>query len=461
MVVGSRHLVGGGLAVIPSLPVAGDSAIFTVAAMGAAAVLVFLWPRATKKSSLWAYGVAVAAWVLVRSIQVRHLGWGHGFDVGLYESYGRSMGNGAAPYVEFSPEYPPGALLLFLIPRLFGDANAYTQAFVAEMAAFDLMACLFVVAWAKRLRSSAPFFPLWPTAIYLLFTAALYPVLYSRFDIAPAALVIAAVYFAYGQYFRWGAALLGAAAAVKLWPLALGPLWLGLAWRQGGWRRAFETGVWIAVGVLVPCAPSLSRAGMQVLTFLQYHEARGIEVGSTWASMALILNLLKWIPAQANHDFGAFHIKGDAATWFTGISTYVMVLAALAPQVVAFVSGGLGRAEDADGKVGLRASCATALGFMIGGKVLSPQFALWLAPLLPVAAAELLPTILSLASAALTTAYYPFTAEALEMVAPGHARAVAVIATRNALFIAIYAWLVFWLWTRKATRSVRHHPAVP
>lgn len=451
MVVGRVHPSAGHLAFIPTIPVAGEDAIFALGVAAAAAVLLFIWPRVSQVSSLYAYGAAIAAWVLVRTMQGRYLGWGHGFDVSLYENYGRSVGSGAAPYVDFSPEYPPGALLLFFLPRLYGDASAYTQAFVAEMAAFDMAACLFVVAWAKRLCPSSATYPLWPTALYLAITAALYPVIYSRFDIAPGALVIAAVYFAYGPQFRFGSALLGAAAAVKLWPLALAPLWLGLGWRKGGWRRALTTGIWIAVGVLLPSAPAISRAGWRVLSFLEYHEARGIEVGSTWASLALILNLLKWIPAQPNHDFGAFHIKGAAASVFTSISTYVMVAAALVPQVVAFFWGGLGRAGDESGKVGLRASCATALGFMIGGKVLSPQFALWIAPLLPVAAAEPVPALVALASAALTTAYYPFTAEALEMVAPGHARAVAVIATRNALLIAMYGWLLFWLSRRRKT----------
>jgi hypothetical protein len=206
---------------------------------------------------------------------------------------------------------------------------------------------------------------------------------------------------------------------------------------------------------LIPCAPALSRAGERVLSFLQYHEARGIEVGTTWASMALILNLIGWVPAHAAHDFGAFHIKGDAATVFTHISSYVMVAAALAPQLVAFMAGGLGRSEDALGKVGLRTTCAATLGFMIGGKVLSPQFAVWLAPLLAVAATEPLAAIAALASAALTTVEYPFTAAALEMLAPGHAWAVTYIATRNVLFIALYAWLTHWLWTGSRSNKPR------
>jgi hypothetical protein len=437
------------LLLIPTLAAGTPETIFTVVMLGAAAALLFASTRQNRHWTWFAYGFALVAWYVVRTMQVRYVGWGHGFDVGLYESYGRTWGSGAAAYVEFSPEYPPGALILFLVPRFFTDANSYTQGFVAEMAVFDLLACFFVVAWAQRLRPTEPMFPIWPTALYLAFSAALYPVLYSRFDIAPGAMVVAATYFAYDRRFRWGAALLGAAAAVKLWPLALVPLWLGLGFRQAGWRRALANGVWIAVGILVVCAPTLVRAGMNVLSFMQYHEARGIEVGTTWSSLALLLNLLGWVPAHAGHDFGAFHIKGSAAELFTRISTYVTVGAALVPQVVAFAFGGLGRRDDVTGKVGLRATCATALGFMIGGKVLSPQFVSWVAPLLPVAAFEPVPALLALGAAVLTTVYYPFTAEALEMLAPGHGRAVAFIATRNALFVVLYGWLVYWLWSRR------------
>jgi hypothetical protein len=124
------------------------------------------------------------AWVVVRYIQLTYAGPGTGYDVGLYHGYARSWASGGVPYVDFQPEYPPGALLVFLLP-LFWTAD-YARSFAIEMALFDLAACLVVVAWARRLFPESWRAPWQQLIVYLSMTAALYPVLYTRFDLAPA-----------------------------------------------------------------------------------------------------------------------------------------------------------------------------------------------------------------------------------------------------------------------------------
>jgi hypothetical protein len=52
--------------------------------------------------------------------------------------------------------------------------------------------------------------------------------------------------------------------------------------------------------------------------------------------------------------------------------------------------------------------------------------------------AEPLWAAVAVASAVLTTAEYPFLAAALEMLEPGHARAVAIVGLRNVLFVVLY-----------------------
>jgi hypothetical protein len=188
-----------------------------------------------------------------------------------------------------------------------------------------------------------------------------------------------------------------------------------------------------------------------VLSFLQYHAARGIEIGATWSTAALALNLLGIVPAHAEHDFGAFHVKGAAAAIFATVSMPALVLLAMAPQVRA--AWRVGRADDSAGSVGLAAASASVLGFMIAGKVLSPQFALWLVPFLPLVMNRPLTAVVAVVSAALTTAEYPFLAAPLEMLEPGHARAVIVVGIRNALFIVLY--VVAW---RRITQKPRESP---
>src|SRR5262249_35868885 len=91
----------------------------------------------------------VAFWWIVRSLQGKYLGEGTGFDVNLYQQYAQQWGSGAGAYVDFHPEYPPGALPIFLVPLLVGGAADYVRAFAKEMACFDLASALLVYACAR------------------------------------------------------------------------------------------------------------------------------------------------------------------------------------------------------------------------------------------------------------------------------------------------------------------------
>jgi hypothetical protein len=415
----------------------------------------------TSGSRGWARGslvlavAAVAAWVLVRYLQLKYAGPGIGFDTSLYQSYARSWGSGGTPYVDFRPEYPPGALPIFLIPLLMGGPD-YVRNFAIEMAAFDLATCLVVVAWSRRLHPDEPYRQVQALVVYLLMTAALYPVLYTRFDLAPAAIAMGGLYLHYLNRWRSGLLLLGLAGAVKLWPFALLLAPLVLAFRRGRWPRLLEAGAWAAAGVLLPVALIAPRAGWKVLSFLEYHAARGIEIGATWSTAALGLNLLGLVPAHPEHDFGAFHVKGPAASLFATLSMPALVLMAMAPQIRA--AWRIRAGDDAVGRVGLAASAASVLGFMIAGKVLSPQFALWLVPFLPLVMDRPVTAIMAVAAAVLTTAEYPFLAAPLEMLAPGHARAVIIVGIRNLLLVALY--VVAWRrLAKKPVKSAHSSPA--
>jgi hypothetical protein len=414
--------------------------------------------RASLRGTLVLTFAAIAAWVLVRYLQLKYAGPGIGHDASLYHGYARSWGSGATPYVDFRPEYPPGALPIFLIPLLMGGPD-YLRNFAIEMAAFDLATCLVVVAWSRRLHPEEPYRQVQALVVYLLMTAALYPVLYTRFDLAPAAIAMGGLYLNYLNRWRTGLFLLGLAGAVKLWPFALLLVPLVLAYRRGRWPRLLEAGAWAAAGMLAPVALLVPRAGWSVLNFLQYHAARGIEIGATWSTAALVLNLLGLVPAQVEHDFGAFHVKGSAASLFAAVSMPALVVMALAPQIRAAWT--IRRGEDAVGRVGLAASAASVLGFMIAGKVLSPQFALWLVPFLPLVMDRPISSILAVASAALTTAEYPFLAAALEMLAPGHAKAVMIVGFRNVLLVALY--VIAWrrLVTKRSQEGDPHRQAPP
>jgi hypothetical protein len=378
----------------------------------------------------------VLAWYGARKLQIHWAGWGTGYDVNVYQSYAQQWGTGRAPYLDFQPEYPPGALLIFLVPLLFGGMSEYHHDFSLFMQVFDLAACLLVLGYATYRRPGQWLVPALVVLLYLLVTAALFPVLYMRFDLAPATITAAAVYFAVRKRTAVSSVLLGVAGAVKLWPFALVPLWLGLAFGRGSARKAVACAVWIGVGGLLASALFLPRAGWDVLAFLKYHEARGIQIETTWSTIALLLNKLGVASVHPEHNYGAFHLAGPVASFFSTVSMPMTVLAALLPQVVWFFANR--RDPEARERRFAFAALATALGFMIAGKVLSPQFMLWIAPLLPLVAEGPVAAVLAVVMAALTTVVYPYLSPALEQRAPGHGWALLSVGSRNILLIGWY-----------------------
>ena len=68
--------------------------------------------------------VFVCAWALV------HEGWfsrGQIVDTPVYESYGWAVARGEVPYRDFSLEYPPGALPMFVAPSSHLLARGSTE----------------------------------------------------------------------------------------------------------------------------------------------------------------------------------------------------------------------------------------------------------------------------------------------------------------------------------------------
>ena len=116
--------------------------------------------------------------------------WG---DVGHYEDFGRLVLDGEVPYGDFTVEYPPLALPVFVAPAVVtSTAAAYLLAFKLLMTAFGLVV-VFATAWSlARLQADRS------QTILGLGTIAVAPLLLghvflNRYDPWPAALVSLAV----------------------------------------------------------------------------------------------------------------------------------------------------------------------------------------------------------------------------------------------------------------------------
>jgi uncharacterized membrane protein len=296
-----------------------------------------------------AAGLFLACWALVHTWFWRH---GQLVDWPTYRRYGTAIvDHGRVPYRDFAVEYPPGALPVFVVPAPFAD---YASAFGWLMAACGV-ALVFVVAQV-RVRA-AVFVALAPVLAGSL--------ILTRFDLWPALLATAALAALAAGRHRLGWAFLGAAVAAKLWPLVLVPLALAWSVRRGR-PRAPLAGLAVVLVVFVPFALVAPHG---LWESLRGQASRPLQVESLGASILATFGHPHVITTHGSQNLAGHGVVAAAFAALQAVSVVALW--------IAFARGPATRERL------LRYAAASACAFVVFGKVLSPQFLLWLIPLVP------------------------------------------------------------------------------
>ncbi len=330
-----------------------------------------------------ATGVAVVALALfLGSWGLLHVGFytrDQVVDTPVYQRYGDAMRSGQVPYRDFRLEYPPGALPTFVIPSLLrerrDDLDGYERGFEALMwlCGAGLLAAMVAALDAlgvrpARIGAAVAFAALAPLALG--------SVVRTRFDLWPAALTAGALALLLRGRTRLAFAVLGAAVAAKLYPGVLLPLFVAEVWRREGRRAAlWASGVFGAVmaAVFLPFAV-LGADGLGWSFGRQL--SRPLQIESLGSSFLLAAHQAFGLGITMRSGHGSQNLVGTGADVLAGIQTAVQA-AALIGIWVWFARG------PADGGRLVRAAAAAVCAFVAVGKVFSPQFLIWLVPLVP------------------------------------------------------------------------------
>jgi len=352
---------------------------------------------------------AAAAVLFLLSWAMLHTAWydeGEIIDIPVYSKYGTATEDGAVPYRDFQLEYPPGALPVFALPSLLrsqdGDLDGYRAGFEAEMLVCGALTLAFMLAillslGAGRVRTGAA-----------LGFAALSPfllgsVMLSRFDLWLAALVTGSLAAFVAGRNRVGAGVLGLAVAAKLFPAVLVPIAAVWIWRRRGRGEALIClGVFAAVVCLV-FLPFVVIAPHGVWHSVTTQTSRPLQIETLGAGVLLVAHAVGGLSITMRPSHGSQNLAGSAPDALAVVQTILQAAALLATWSW-FARGPVTRERL------VRASATAVCAFVAFGKVLSPQFLIWLIPLVPlvrgrrgVAASALLATAL-----VLTQIWFPF-----------------------------------------------------
>ena len=352
-------------------------------------------------------------------------------DLAVYREAGEAILRGQIPYRDFFIEYPPGSLPAFVVPALFSaDKSGYTTLFAWEMA-LVLVAALALMALAARRLWGLQAWAV-PALTFVAAAILLYPVAVTRYDAVIALTLALGALGATlgGRYLTLAYASLGLGAAAKLVP-ALATVPLALA------RRGAARGYAIFFGILALFfAPALLLGGERFLDSFAYHADRGLQVESLAAS---ILMKLGWVNGIA-FEYGAFEVRGRGAELASSLGLPVTGFLLLITALVMYRQHRRGRLDA--GRFPPYAA-ALILAFMLGSKVLSPQYMVWLLPLVPLGAGGLAGvgvSLVFLAACWTTTQVFPIHYDDLLNVRyPGPD----LLLARNLLLVLLWALLLF------------------
>ena len=326
-------------------------------------------------------------------------------DTPVYQRYGNEIAHGKVPYRDFELEYPPGALPVFALPGLAQPGHGqdvtpgFRRTFETMMWVCGAIA-LCAMAFVLREIGGATFAPLVFAAVAPL---ALGSVILSRFDLWPAALTALALAALVGGRFRIGHALLGLGAAAKFYPAVLVPLAVAYAWRRRGRREAL-LGLALTVGAFaVVFLPFVILAPGGVWRSVSVQLRRPLQVESLGAALLLAAHHAFGVGVTGQTSHGSQNLAGTSADVVGAVSTVLQVC------VLVWIWVMFARARTNAAAL-VRASAAAVCAFVAFGKVLSPQFLIWLIPVVPLVRGRrgLWASALLLAALLLTQVWFPF-----------------------------------------------------
>jgi uncharacterized membrane protein len=363
-------------------------------------------------------------------------------DLFVYRSYADLLAAGHLPYVDFGFEYPPLAAIALWLAGLPGrDEATYAVSFAVLMAGCALVGQQLAARLAGDRRAGL-------TVAWLL---ALAPVVIgasvrTHFDALPIALALGGLLAVAHDRPGLGFALLGLGTMTKLFPGLLAVV--AVVWLVGrGERRAALRGaaIFAAVVVLV----SLPLAGAGYVDSFTFHLERPVQIESTPATVLFALGGSQVTGTNLRPDrFKSNGLDGGEARLVAALFAAALVLALVAVVALA------GRGGDVRHLV--LTGFAALLAFVALGKVLSPQYVIWLAPFAALAWVWGQRSVAALTAAAIVLTHVEFPSRYFDLINV-RTDVVLVVAARNALLIVALGLLVAAL-TRPAGAAARSRP---
>jgi uncharacterized membrane protein len=199
-------------------------------------------------------------------------------------------------------------------------------------------------------------------------------VVLSRYDLFPTMLTVAALTAFYFEWNRSGFLLLALGTAAKAFPVVIVPIAAVYVWRRHG-RRAALIGLAVFAGVVLACfLPFLVISPHGVWWAIHGQESRPLQIESVGASVFLAAHQLVGLHLTYYFTHSSDNLDGHATLAFAGVMSVLQIVGLLV--VWALYALGPATRERL-----LTTAAAAVCAFIVFDRVLSPQYLIWLAPM--------------------------------------------------------------------------------
>ena len=368
---------------------------------------------------LLAAGFALSLWVMPWSDERVN-------DLFVYRGFVEPLSDGGLPYRDVFFEYPPLAAPAIALPGLLAGTaeEPFRLAFAGwtlALAAAVVLLCGALAAGTGGNRRSA----LLAAAAMPLLCGAL---LRTHFDLFPVVLTLGGLLLLVRERPRAGLALLGAGAMTKLFPLAVVPVALGWLLARGLRREAWEGAAACAAVIVVAGLGALALSPDGATGAVEYHLERPVQVESLPALALVGLDGVGLGEAESVSSHRSDGIEHPAAGALSALM--LVLLLGFVALVTSWVKA------DPSARALVLAGLAAVAAFAVLGRVLSPQFVIWVLPLGALALAwRLRGLALAVAAAALLT-FLEFPSRYFDVV-EREPLALAIVAARDLALLAV------------------------
>ena len=348
------------------------------------------------------------------------------------------MADGERPFTEsFKVEYPPLAVPIFRLPGHARDPDAYVHWFTMTMGIFTLLTAAATTFAACRY---------WPRGGRAYVAAVLFPVgvaltgaiIVNRYDASVALLIAVFILCLWARWLTAAAFVLGMGFALKLTPALLLPLVLLLAGHPRRWAWPL---VAFAAAAAAPFLPYLLWSPSGLWYVFQYHLERPLQIESVLGTPMLFGKLIGVSQATFGYNHGSHMLVARGVGLAATASGGLMLLAVAGVYLLIWRRRERLRAAAPDQAI---AVLALILALMTFGKVLSPQYFIWILPAWAlVAARDRALAILGGFTLLLTQVEFPALYGRFLAMQP---ESVAIVVTRNTLLVVFFAVAAWRLW---------------